>query len=323
MHTRRRHVARRWRRLGLTICSVLLAGCGSESAGLDPDDGDGDPTAAACPALSLGASSAQPLTRISLGDVPFTLDGLLPGELLQFTAEVSGLENPNVRWDASLGDIDDDGLYTPPPNVQPLTQVTITATSVVDATIADMVTITVGCACTFEVTVGGTSYTATGGDVARFRTGEFDPYNGNIVMIDLFRTGDLEWPQYENWTGLLIAPDKAGLPAPIDVGAGGDFGLLGDETHFVSHPGSLPGDPPIAPALVTLTSLEWTENLMRGAASGDVYATSIQNGMIALRRAAYDLSFNVTLPDGCMPTEVGSVNEYMCTVPGGAGGGSN
>jgi hypothetical protein len=57
------------------------------------------------------------------------------GQSQQFTAVVSGVSNSGVTWNAALGSITSSGLYTAP-NVQTLTNDTVSATSVTSSTLS-------------------------------------------------------------------------------------------------------------------------------------------------------------------------------------------
>lgn len=77
--------------------------------------------------------SLVPSTSISL--LP-SVATLYPGRVQQFTATVQGSENTAVRWTLTpaLGTITSAGLYTAPTTITASQQVTVTATSLADAT---------------------------------------------------------------------------------------------------------------------------------------------------------------------------------------------
>lgn len=89
---------------------------------------------------------------------------LAPGATQQFDAAVLGLDNDGVTWSASTGSITVGGLYTAPAGLPVGTEVTITATSSQDEELKGTAIVTVGCVCSFSVTVGGTTYDSKPGD---------------------------------------------------------------------------------------------------------------------------------------------------------------
>lgn len=93
---------------------------------------------------------------------------LAPGATQQFDAAVIGLDNDGVTWSASTGSITAGGLYTAPAGLPPGTEVTITATSGQDQDVQGIATVTVGCVCSFSVTVGGQTYDSKPGDKAHY-----------------------------------------------------------------------------------------------------------------------------------------------------------
>lgn len=91
-----------------------------------------------------------------------------PGQEVQFSKVILGLENEEVIWSASLGNDPVDGLYTVP-QAATGTEVTIRAESVEDADLFDETTITIGCVCSFTLQVGDNpTYTGKPGDVASY-----------------------------------------------------------------------------------------------------------------------------------------------------------
>ncbi len=119
------------------------------------------------------ATSTEPRAatlEIRQAQIVVSPDGacVAPGATQQYEAVVVGLTNDAVDWSASQGSISSSGLFTAPTGVPPGTPVTITATSREDPDVAESVTATVGCACGFQVTVGGTAYTSQSGDQATY-----------------------------------------------------------------------------------------------------------------------------------------------------------
>lgn len=88
------------------------------------------------------------------------------GDTLRFAAEVEGLDDTSVEWNADVGDIDEAGLYQAPSAPPPGNEVTITARSVSEPDLEDSVTIDIGCSCRWTVTLEGRSVTADDGDLA-------------------------------------------------------------------------------------------------------------------------------------------------------------
>lgn len=75
---------------------------------------------------------------------------------LKFEAEVEGVTDAEVRWEASVGDIDDDGSYSAPPTPPAGGEATITAFLADRPELRDSVTIHIGgCSCAVSVTVDG------------------------------------------------------------------------------------------------------------------------------------------------------------------------
>jgi hypothetical protein len=151
-----------------------------------------------------------------------------PGQEVQFSTEVLGMENEDVFWSASLGDDPEDGLYIVP-QAATGTEVTIRAESVVDADLFDETTFTIGCVCSFTLQVGDNpTYTGQPGDVANYQSIE-GAVPGEPNAINSISFSDVEG--FSAVFGVEIPTTVINGPGeyPIDTASGGlGYGGAGD-----------------------------------------------------------------------------------------------
>lgn len=129
-----------------------------------PDSEDELPDTLTVTSLSEGGMFANPgrpkaravaLIRGKKGEVVISPGSacLKPGEAETFGAEVFGLDDQRVRWDATAGTITQAGVFTAPSAPG---SVTITATSVEDENASASISITVGsCTCSWSAEISG------------------------------------------------------------------------------------------------------------------------------------------------------------------------
>lgn len=134
-----------------------------------------------------------------------------------FTAEVTGsdADDPGIVWEASLGDIDENGLYTPPGEAG---EAMIKASLQSDPTVSDSVTVQIGgCSCIVSVTVDGVPREGEGLPVFTL-TEDLSGVEGGFSFIQPVGdvSGNVSWG---------FGEDPAG-PTPIALGATGPFNVL-------------------------------------------------------------------------------------------------
>lgn len=145
-----------------------------------------------------------------------------PGEDLQLEAEVTGLENKAVSWNADIGSINQQGRYTAPSDATPGTVATVTATSVESPGLSGKAIVVVGgCTCSWEGLVDGVPFEGMDGDAGEFKL----TAGGTAIESLTVERGDA--------SGSIVAAfTTLGDPA-IPVGAVGAFPV------FVSGQGEL------------------------------------------------------------------------------------
>ncbi len=144
---------------------------------------------------------------------------------VHFAATVVGVPHTDVTWDASIGTIGADGTYPSPPGVAPGTQVTITATSVDVPTLKDSVTVTIGCACSYTLLVGGVQHVGQPGDMLEFAS---NPFGGDAITwlgIDEPHNGA---------TFDSFLSDQPQGPGTFLAQSSGDLGVSGSDTRYYS-----------------------------------------------------------------------------------------
>jgi hypothetical protein len=174
----------------------------------------------------------------------------------QIGVEVAGgIQDPVLIWEASAGEIDANGVFTPPDEAQ---LVTITVSLAANPNLKDQIELPVGgCSCSATINIGGSSDVTTG--------------------LRFFLSNDLSGVQAFDWKGANFSQATFGFganPAEPQVipfnttGAfdGGGSGILNAETSF-ANPDDL-DNPTIDPLTVILE--ENTGSVLTGSVSGTV-----------------------------------------------------
>lgn len=187
-----------------------------------------------------GARAESSTPRVAIGTVNFPAIEITPrdecldaGETLQFTAEVIGDEDAEVRWSADVGSIDENtGLYTAPSEVAAGATAVITATSVDNPSIDDSVVIDLGsCQCRFSVLIDGQSVVSNDGDIGT--VSYFTAAGESLVSVVL---GDVHADEALGVAVNPAAPGVAvGTTGPYPVTFNGNLRLASDEVGIGSE----------------------------------------------------------------------------------------
>lgn len=134
-----------------------------------------------------------------------------PGNTLQFSAEVEGLEDEAVAWSVDAGQIDANGLYTAPDPAPASAVAVIRAQSVEQPKLEDAVTISIDCSCVWTAQTGSATVVASGGDEAVVQP--VLNTSGNLTDIFGFDLSDIDG-------GGVV---QIRLTSPLPVGSTGSF----------------------------------------------------------------------------------------------------
>jgi Trypsin len=130
----------------------------------------------------------NPDSRLEITPRDATLEAV---DTLTFQATVTGSSDPRVRWQVSAGNIDENGVFTPPDTD---TTVTVTASSVIDPSRTATTTVTI----TRAAELRGTLFLDLDGNDLR-GTSE-PPLMGWRVYLDVNGNGSLEANEPSAWT---------------------------------------------------------------------------------------------------------------------------
>ncbi len=224
------------------------------------------------------------------------------GDTLKFSVAVEGLDDEAVVWDASVGTITSDGLYTAPQTRPADGMASITATSVEDAGLADTVTVNIGCGCTFSLSIAGNTVTSDTGYTMTF----YSPPDGTVTPDGILTQIRIDQPA----TGRLVSMFPDGSPAApgmFSVDLSGSIGLMPPD--FVYY--TADADPP---AHVTLSILDYTpKRLLRGDAIGSVKVEP-QPPDSGVRNESFSLSFEIRIAADYTPSLGPFGYAYVCTI---------
>jgi hypothetical protein len=228
----------------------------------------------------------------------------------QFEFTVVGLTDQTLEWDASVGEIDDDGFYQAPSTRPEDGVAIIVARSAEYPEVVDSTTISIGCACAFAISVGGAAAMDPPGHRLVFSalTGGVGPEEDAILLILLQETP----PEDNN-----IEDTKIRVAMPL--------GATGPGTYTPELGGSFPLVPPdnsyynIRNGDVSLDILEYVpEQLLRGVAYGSVaVVTQVGPGEFDERVEQFFMSFEIRVPDGWDPPPTAFGSLYACEIGGG------
>jgi hypothetical protein len=276
----------------------------------EPDPSDRDLIVASHTASSGARGTVDAVDRSAVAVIKFgrlTINprsGCIdPDSTKSFTATIEGLENQEVEWDASHGAIDANGLYTAPPTPPADRRATIVARSTENQALADSVTVSIGCTCSFTLGVG--------------------PYQ--VMDTPGYR---LEYYAYEEYQG---APDVITqiLIEQIDGDGGYDATI---RPHFNELPngpgfygvtvfGSFPVEPPdngYSDANDGTLKIEVVEydpgRLLAIEIHGQVMVSrSVGEFDVEFRTEPFDLSMSIRLPEDYEPIGPGAFGHgFVC-----------
>jgi hypothetical protein len=250
-----------------------------------------------------GARAASEEVRSAVAEVRFgrlyvTVDKpcIEPGETVQFTASFDGNEGVAVTWSASVGDIDENGLYTAPDEP---------ASIVVTATLASNPDIQAtrglqigGCSCSVSFTLSGVPSTATDG------LPNFSLTEGRTGITGL------------NWVGSLTAvslgfgPDPY-VPTPMPVGQTGGYpvivqGVMPSVGSFHSH-FTPDGDVVEGASLNANITRNEGGNVLEGSVNGSVVLWTDEQPTVG-----FTLDFIITADEG-----LSDATRSRCLMDGG------
>ncbi|MEQ9569890.1 MAG: hypothetical protein RLN75_06840, partial [Longimicrobiales bacterium] len=205
-----------------------------------------------------------------------------------FSAEVRGLDNPDVTWTAAFGSIDANGNYTAPATRPAGGVDTITATSVEEPELTGELVVPIGCACNFRLTLGTQVVTAQAGDQMVFNT-----ENGRLWQVRATRPS-------QNWSVSMLPVDSDEASRPNAPGSWpmviqGDMGLTNPDDVIYAT------DPPPA-ATLDLRALVPNQEV-QGTVNGPVTVVSTSDPRILNA----DFFFAIRYAPG----------QFTCTVGGG------
>jgi hypothetical protein len=227
----------------------------------------------------------------------------------QFVATVQGLTNQALEWDASVGDIDDDGFYRAPSARPEDGMAIIVARSIAYPEVADSTVVSLGCSCTFSISVGGAAATDTPGYRLLFSslTNGVPPQDDIILLIQL---QDGETDDYGITMG--ISPDQLAKSAgTYALEVGGTFPLVPPDFAYGNT----------QDAIVSLDILAYVpETLLVGRAYGSVeVTTAVGGGEFEERIEPFVMSFEIRVPEDWDPPHTAAGSQYVCEIGGGGG----
>jgi hypothetical protein len=252
--------------------------------------------------------NARAVIRFAFVQIVPIEDCLDLGATHQFEATVQGLDNDALEWDASVGDMDDDGFYQAPPNSPDDGVAVIVARSVEHPELVDSTRVNIGCACTFSISVGGAIATDTPGRRLEFGalSGDVPPPEENIVLV--IRIDEDTTGNYSLTMG--ISPEQlANAPGTYTLELSGEFPMQPPDLGYYNTPD----------ATVSLDILNYIpEQLLVGTGYGSVeVVTEVGPGEFDERIEPFVMSFEIRVPEGWDPPSTVFGQLYACRVGGG------
>jgi len=191
-------------------------------------------------------------------------------EPLQFSAAVTGVENPVIKWSVDgYGHIGEDtGLYTSPP-IGSTDDLIIAEVVGQDPPLMGYAYVQVGaCVCYFDIAVGGNSTWSAGGSDVAYLVSEFSPTEGAIQWYFIIPEG-INGESPAGFTASVGSTEDKIIPQPGDTG---DWKM---NMGYTSSQGESWGVSQVdSMVTATLHVDEMTDTFMRGSMTG----TAVQRG---------------------------------------------
>lgn len=208
-----------------------------------------------------------------------------PGETLQYTAEVTGLDEYNVIWSVTegYGSIDQNGLYQSLSSGSSYAVIQAVIEGHPEA-VDDASLDAAACNCTLVVDIGGAASLQMGSSQAAFQAAFFGDYSYQFF----FKLGDGGYPQI---TAAFTPLEGVASPQPGDTGSwDAGFAYLDGFSSW----SSLVPDAPLPG--VTMNITEFTEAYMVGSFTGNAFELNELGEVSSI--ISVDVQFRAGLFDG-------------------------